>query len=305
MAIYAIGDVHACLSELTNLLAAIDFQPQRDRLWFVGDFINRGPESLQTLRFIRLLGDDVTVVMGNHEGRAIAALSGWHDAGLASFLQALQTAPDAAELEMWLRNIPLYHCDQTLGIGMVHAGISPAWSMKDVCWLSREVSQILRDPKMSQVFFQNRDDFALPAEPAGTNKIQRLRFAFSIMTRIRMCTPEGSPLWPTHPLLAGLANPYAFVLSEDIALPFRPWFELRPQGEGVKIVYGHWAAAGLNLNANTWGLDSGCVYGGKLTAIRLDHPDYPITQVDCQRYINPAFGENAATKIRSDNPKSV
>ena len=287
MAVYAIGDVHACLPELNALLAAIDFHPQRDRLWFVGDLINRGPDSLETLRFVRALGDRATVVMGNHEGRAVVGLSGWSDKGLTTFLHALKTAPDAVELEAWLRNIPLFHCDRTLGISMVHAGISPTWCIEDVCWLSKALGDIFRDPNMSRAFFQGQDGFSLEKEPPNAQKIERLRFAFSIMTRLRMCTPEGDPLWPTNPLLAGLSNPHAFVPSKHLQSPFLPWFELRPKGESMKIIYGHWAAAGLKRNANTWGLDSGCVYGGQLTAMRLDHPDHPITQSPCQRYIIP------------------
>lgn len=290
MAIYAIGDVHGCFSELDTLLTAIHFNPACDHLWFVGDFINRGPDSLGTLRFIQGLGDRAVVVMGNHEGRAVASLSGLEDSGLDPFVQALRAAPDALELEAWLRRIPLFHCDRTLGIGMVHAGLSPAWSLEEVRALSLELSQILSDPQASQSFFMGWDTTLLDGERPQEERVDRLRFAFAVMTRLRMCTPDGRPLWPDHPLVAGLPNPYAFLPAATLQLPefpFRPWFELRPEQEKTRIVYGHWAAAGLTLSPHAWGLDSGCVYGGKLTALRLDHPDHPLTQIDCPRYIQP------------------
>lgn len=287
MAIYAIGDVHACLPALNALLSELDFCPDRDRLWFVGDLINRGPESLKTLRFVRSLGDRAVVVMGNHEGRAVAGLSGWDDPGLALFLFELKNSADAVELETWLRNIPLFHYDETLGIGMVHAGLSPSWTQEEVCRLSNRLNQIFLDPQQSRLFFQESSHFSLVEEPSRDKEMDHLRFAFSIMTRIRMCTQEGSPLWPNHPLLAGLANPYAFANMANMPSSFFPWFELRPKEERLNIVYGHWAAAGLMLKRKTWGLDSGCVYGGQLSAIRLDHPDHAIFQVPCQQYALP------------------
>ncbi|MBF0401851.1 MAG: symmetrical bis(5'-nucleosyl)-tetraphosphatase [Magnetococcales bacterium] len=290
MAVYAIGDVHGCLSELKQLLAAIAFHPEHDHLWFVGDFINRGPDSLGTLRFIRELGDRAVVVMGNHEGRAVAGLCGWEDNGLAPFLQELRSAPDALELEHWLRRIPLFHCDQSLGIGMVHAGLSPTWSLDEVRGLSLALGKVFADPDTSRRFFLEWDNAILDQEMPQDDSLDRLRFAFAIMTRLRMCSADGRPLWPNHPLVAGLANPYAFVPSsapQSPDFPFRPWFELRPEQERARIVYGHWAAAGLTINPQAWGLDSGCVYGGKLTAMRLDHPDRQITQVVCPRYVTP------------------
>ncbi|MEO5363207.1 MAG: symmetrical bis(5'-nucleosyl)-tetraphosphatase [Magnetococcus sp. DMHC-8] len=290
MAVYAIGDVHGCLAELHALLAAIAFQPGRDRLWFVGDLINRGPDSLGVLRLVRGLGEQVVAVMGNHEGRAVAGFSGLEDRGLLPFLQALRAAPDGRALTAWLRARPLFHCDQDLGLGVVHAGLVPTWSLADVRAYSAALGRILRDERASRTFFQEWDSARLEEEEPAGDTLDRLRFAFAVMTRLRLCSPDGRPLWPNNPLVAGLANPYAFVPSAAPAtpeFPFRPWFELRPEGERARIVYGHWAAAGLTLHDQSWGLDSGCVYGGKLTAMRLDHPDHPITQVICPQYVVP------------------
>ncbi len=290
MAIYAIGDVHGCLPELRALLAAIAFHPGRDRLWFVGDLINRGPDSLGTIRFVRGLGEGAVVVMGNHEGRAVAKLSGQEDRGLLPFYQEMQSAPDALALGTWLRALPLLHYDRTLGISMVHAGLSPAWSLSRACGYSAALGRIFRDRSASQTFFQGWNNAVLDEEPPRTERLDHLRFAFAVMTRLRLCAPDGRPLWPTHPLVSRLANPHAFVPSPETQSPdfsFRPWFEQRPATEKGHIVYGHWAAAGLTLNLCTKGLDSGCVYGGRLTAMRLDHPDHPITQVDCPQYVVP------------------
>ena len=293
MAVYAVGDIHACQSALNALLETVAFRSGHDRLWFVGDFLNRGPNSLETLRFIKGLGDQAVTVLGNHEGRLIARLSGQKgrqkNPALDALLVELSAAPDAAELEVWLRNIPLFHYDETLDIGMVHAGLSPAWDAGKACELSQVLGKILRDPEKSRVFFQDLDPFFLEKEPSEKGSMNYLRFAFSFMTQIRMCTPEGHPLWPSHPRLASLANPYALPSSSMNATlwPFRPWYDCRPQQETMKTVYGHWAAAGLNLKANVWGLDSGCIYGGQLTAIRLDDPDHPIVQVACKQYVTP------------------
>ncbi|MEO5341132.1 MAG: symmetrical bis(5'-nucleosyl)-tetraphosphatase [Magnetococcus sp. MYC-9] len=290
MAVYAIGDVHGCLPELKALLVAVAFHPARDRLWFVGDLINRGPDSLGVLRLVKGLGERAVVVMGNHEGRLLASLSGCQDPGMASFVQELSAAPDAVALTAWLRGVPLFHDEPDLGVAMVHAGLSPLWSLEDARELSTELGRVLRDPHASRPFFQEWDDTILAASIPAEDRINRLRFAFSIMTRLRMCTADGQPLWPNHPLVAGLTNPYAFAPSESIRaadFPFRPWYVLRPSGEQARIVYGHWAAAGLTLNTRTWGLDSGCVYGGKLTALRLDQPESSPIQVCCPQYVKP------------------
>ena len=290
MALYAIGDIHACFSALQNLLSKINFHPQRDRLWFVGDCINRGPDSLKTLRFLRSLGDRAVVVMGNHEGRLLAALSGYHDPALEALVHSLQSASDASELEQWIRAIPLFHLDRSLGIGLVHAGLSPRWRLADACRYSDLIHRIMSDPEESQVFFQQKDGFSLVREPEIEESLDHLRFVFSVMTKIRMCTVDGEPLWASNPSLSKLANPYAFDPSDHQQSLFHPWHAIRfPEEQSIKLIYGHWAAAGLTTNNNTWGLDSGCVYGGQLTAIRLDQADHPITQVPCQQYVNPAY----------------
>lgn len=295
MAVYAIGDVHACLSSLHELLAAVRFHPERDRLWFVGDVVSRGPDFLPTLRFLYALGDRAVVVLGNHEGRLLAALSGHQDRYDDTQAQLLRAAPDALVLERWLRARPLVHLDRTLGFAMVHAGLLPGWRLEQARAWSDALSRVLRRPDMSRIFFQRHAEEEASQESSGQDdggggEMVALRAIFAVMTKIRLCTPDGQPVWPHHPQIAGQADPYAFDPAVLEGLPFRPWFERRPVDETIKIVYGHWAAAGFRRYGNTWGLDSGCVYGNGLTAVRLDHPDHPITQVSCPQQIAPKFG---------------
>ncbi|MBF0097845.1 MAG: symmetrical bis(5'-nucleosyl)-tetraphosphatase [Magnetococcales bacterium] len=291
MAIYAIGDVHGCLGELQALLQEIRFDPERDRLRFVGDLVNRGPDSVGVVRFVRSLGERAVAVMGNHEGRILAALVGWPaDRGIMPLVAQLRSAPDSAELIQWLRSMPLFHCDRALAFGMVHAGLSPTWSLSDVRALSKEITAVMQNEEQSREFFLNWDDTVLDNPEDESDPLSRLRHAYAVMTRIRLCTKSGHPLWPNNPLLAGVSNPYAFVPTEESKaadFPYRPWFELRPEAEQARIVYGHWAAAGMTINPKSYGLDSGCVYGGKLTALQLDDPDLPVFQVSCPQYVTP------------------
>ncbi|MBF0185077.1 MAG: symmetrical bis(5'-nucleosyl)-tetraphosphatase [Magnetococcales bacterium] len=293
MAVYAIGDVHGCLPELKQLLSAIRFDPETDQLRFVGDLVNRGPDSIGVIRFVRSLGAQAVTVMGNHEGRILAALSGWPaDKGIMPLVQQLRAATDGPELIQWLQAMPLFHCDRSLAFGMVHAGLSPAWSLNDVRALSKEISTVLQDDEQSREFFLNWDDTVLDNPEDENDPLSRLRFAYAVMTRIRLCTAQGQPLWPNNPLLAGVSNPYAFVPNEESKaadFPYRPWFELRPEAEQARIIYGHWAAAGMTLNRKSFGLDSGCVYGGKLTALQLDDPDLAVYQISCPQYVTPEY----------------
>lgn len=275
MAVYAIGDVHGCLKELKMLLSAISFNREHDQLWFVGDLINRGPDSLGTIRFVQSLMDRAVVVMGNHEARVIANLSGGADDQMFQrFMRTLNTAPDRNQVEHWLRRLPLFHWDQDLEIGMVHAGLSPTWSLEETQTIADQLTTLLRDPNKSREFFSGYPFTKEEERVESNDPIGRLRTAFSLMTQVRLCTPKGEPLWPEEQ-------------TETVGdtSQFHPWFELRSAQNSEKIVYGHWAAAGLTIRENTFGLDSGCVYGGALTATQLDHPDHPITQVPGSSYV--------------------
>jgi bis(5'-nucleosyl)-tetraphosphatase (symmetrical) len=270
MATYAIGDVQGCFDELRALLERIGFEPARDRLWFVGDLVNRGPKSLEVLRFVRSLGDRALVVLGNHDLHLVTQHEGFERRREDDTFADVLAAPDAAELVAWLRARPMMHAEG--GWAMVHAGLLPQWSVARALELAREVEQALAGPR-------HRDFLAhlyggLPARwderLAGWD---RLRVIVNAMTRMRFCTPEGA--MDFH------------VTGKDAPPGYRPWFELRPSPEPV-LVFGHWSALGLRLTARFAALDSGCVWGGALSALRLE--DRWLAQVPSPGY-QPIGGE--------------
>lgn len=281
MALYAIGDLHGCLAELTALLDKISFDPQNDRLWFVGDMLSRGPDSLGCLRFIRGLGDRAVAVLGNHEIRAIIGLSGNFNADFDSYMGFFAGAPDRDELYCWMRSLPLVYRDAEVGFTMVHAGFSPKWSIDEALQLSNRFVEIFADAQQTSMFFAGSSEKDYLQEPKTADEHERLRFALTMMTRVRYCNREGDIMFPWHLRAKGLLDADGRLKKDS---PYQPWYALRKWLPGEKVVYGHWAAAGLALDSHSFGLDSGSVYGKKLTAMRLDHPAHPIVQVDSQEY---------------------
>ncbi|MBF0126109.1 MAG: symmetrical bis(5'-nucleosyl)-tetraphosphatase [Magnetococcales bacterium] len=280
MAVYAIGDVHGCLEELRTLLARMDFRAGRDRLWFVGDIINRGPDSLGVLRFVRDLGGSAITLMGNHEARALIGLSGHGDAAFTAQMGYLTQAPDVREIHAWLRGLPFLYQDDTLDALMVHAGLYPGWSLADAVDRAQRLHEILLDDEAIGSFFAGFTDVFPETEPEVTDPLARLRFAFLVLTRIRLSNENGRLLW-SNP------GPAAGPCQQQQGATWRAWHELGRWPGRKTVVYGHWAAAGLTLRERFYGLDSGCVYGGKLSAIRLDHPERPLIQVPCPCYVPP------------------
>ncbi|MBF0158002.1 MAG: metallophosphoesterase [Magnetococcales bacterium] len=265
MAVYAIGDIHGCAREFEALLRHIAFNPQQDRLWLVGDLINRGPFPLEVIRLVRSMGDCVTVVMGNHELRALFGMA--EATPPVNFLRHsayLLEASDAQEIHGWIGTLPLIHHDETLGWSMVHAALSPLWSMHQAYSHARTLSHALIRP-----------DTITPS----------MRYSLNILTKGRLCSRQGEFLWPgNHANVRGI-NPYRLP-EEDASTPYHAWFEHRSWQAGERVIFGHWAMAGLIYRPpHCFGLDSGCVYGGKLTAMRLDDPAWPLFQVDCPTYI--------------------
>ncbi|HJS91348.1 MAG TPA: symmetrical bis(5'-nucleosyl)-tetraphosphatase [Steroidobacteraceae bacterium] len=255
MSRHAIGDVQGCCDELRALLTRLRFSADRDRLWFVGDLVNRGPRSLEALRYVRALGDNAIVVLGNHDLHLLAIACGCRPARRSDTLEEILRAPDRDTLLEWLATRPLAHFEA--GDLLVHAGIVPQWTVEMTLGLAREVEAALRhDPR-------NLFDHMYGDEPdqwrddlSGTD---RLRFAINVLTRIRVCTNEG------RINLALKGKPPA------AGSPWRPWFDIESRrSRDARIVFGHWSALGLILRERVIGLDSGCVWGGALTAIDLD-----------------------------------
>ena len=258
MAIYAIGDVQGCYNELLRLVDLVRFDPQQDELWFVGDLVNRGPYSLAVLRYIRSLGDAATVVLGNHDLHLLAAFEDQNRAE-KSFREIID-AEDGRDLLRWLRHQRLVMYRPELNTLMVHAGIDRAWDPLQTVKLAREVEQMLRSDSY-QAFLQAMYGTEPSRWSDSLTGIERLRFITNCLTRIRFCTADGQ-LDFAHKGPPG-SQPNNLI----------PWFDL-PERESrhIRIVCGHWSALELITRHDLMMIDTGCVWGRTMTAIRLDGP---------------------------------
>jgi bis(5'-nucleosyl)-tetraphosphatase (symmetrical) len=269
MALYAVGDVQGCDAELGALLRAIRFSADRDRLWLVGDLVNRGPESLAVLRRIRSLGDAATVTLGNHDLHLLAVAFGSARVRSGDTLTETLAAPDRDTLLEWLANRPLFHEDQALGLCMLHAGLAPQWDLQLARRCAREFEAALRqDPEklLARLYGDEPDlwDEALEQE-------QRLRFIVNCFTRLRYLDAAG------RLALRAKGSP-----KKSPAHSLIPWFEAPgARWRGPRFVFGHWSTLGFISNADITSLDTGCVWGGSLTALRLDDPEAKPVQVRC------------------------
>ncbi len=281
MPTYAIGDIQGCDDELGELLSRLRFKPDRDRLWLVGDLVNRGPKSLATLRRIRALGDNAVVVLGNHDLHLLAVARS-RSARLRSgdTLDDVLKAPDREPLLDWLQSRPLLHHDPRMGAGgctMIHAGLPPQWDLAAAQSAAREVEQALaRDPEgLFANMYGNRPD-KWSEDLAG---YPRLRFIVNCLTRLRYCAPDGRI---DLKVKDGLDN---------APPPLLPWFRVPGRRtRNTRIVCGHWSALGLYLSGaqaeNVASIDTGCVWGGSLCALRIDEPGEP-ELVGCSGYRTP------------------
>lgn len=260
MSVWAIGDIQGCGAEFEALLAAIDFTPGRDRLWLVGDLVNRGPESLAVLRRVRELGDAAITILGNHDLNLLAVAAGLHKPRPSDTLLQVLDAPDADELLDWLRHRPLLHHDAALDATLVHAGLPPQWDVGTARAEAAAVEAALRDPGHRDFLghmYGNQPDHWDP----GLDGDARLRFTVNALTRMRFCTPEGR-------LDFNQKGPPG---SQPDSLT--PWYELdAPWKARTRVICGHWSALGLLQRPDLLALDTGCVWGGQLTAARLDGP---------------------------------
>ena len=269
MSTYAIGDVQGCYATLSRLLDKLALTAQ-DQLWFVGDLVNRGPQSLQVLRLLRSLGKQVITVLGNHDIHLLCVARGARPVGNKDTLNALLFAPDRDQLLDWLRHKPLFYFDPKINTGLVHAGVLPHWDLQHCLQYSSSVSQILASnptPEQLQELYGNHSDTASDLTP----QVQHLRMLVNVFTRIRYCEANGS-LDLLHNGPPGSQTSGLF-----------PWFDLpnRKTAE-IRLVFGHWSALGLYQQSSLLGLDSGCVWGGELTAARLDSTPVTLVRVPCQ-----------------------
>ena len=266
MATYAIGDIQGCFDSLQQLLAKCAFDPAHDRLWLVGDLVNRGPRSLETLRFVKSLGKAALTVLGNHDLYLLMVAEGGAKArGKDDTLQPILDAPDCAELLDWLRQQPLCHVEDDYC--MVHAGLLPQWSIKKARKLAREVEAALQGEQYRE-FIANMWGSQPDRWSDDLEGWPRLRAVVNAMTRMRFCSADGVMDFKVKGELARAPAGYM------------PWFEVpgRKSAKSV-LVTGHWSALGFRLSDNMLALDSGCLWGGHLTAVRLE--DRQVFQVDC------------------------
>ncbi len=256
MPTYAIGDVQGCYAHLGHLLEKINFDPAADRVWLVGDLVNRGPESLQVLRLVRSLGERATVVLGNHDLYLLMVDAGFSRRGKDDTLARVLEAPDREELLAWLARRPLAHLEG--GYLLVHAGMLPAWSAERARALAGEVEDALTGPQARRFLLHLQGD-----QPDRWSETlagwDRLRFIVNVLTRMRFCTPDGR-------LAMRAKGP-----PEKAPYGTLPWFRVPGRAAATHtVVCGHWSALGFYRSGGLIALDSGCVWGGKLTAVRLE-----------------------------------
>ena len=275
---YAIGDIQGCYAALRRLLDALSFDPAKDRLWLVGDLVNRGPDSLEVLRFVRGLGEAAIVVLGNHDLHLLAVASGNAKHAEQSTLESVLAAPDRDELLDWLRRRPLLHQDAELGLTMIHAGLPPHWDLPLACRCAAELEIALRDADYRDFLHEmygNRPNRWSP-ELSG---IERLRFITNCLTRLRFCEADGT---------------LALKEKGEIGSQGKgrlPWFRVPGRKtRGDRIIFGHWSTLGYWSGDNVWAIDSGCVWGGRLTALALDDGAMRPIQLDCPQILKPGKG---------------
>lgn len=266
MSIYAIGDIQGCFDELMSLLSEIRFRPSQDRLWFCGDLVNRGPRSLDVLRFVADLGAHAITVLGNHDLNMLAVAAGTRPLRGKDTFQDVLEAPDRDELLGWVRAWPMLHHDPDLGFALVHAGVPPAWDLRTARRCASEVETQLSSA--DYVAFLQHMYGAIPDTwSEQLTGYARLRFITNGLTRIRYCDRSGR------------------LLLEDSSPPgtqdpgWIPWFEVpQRQNAGVPILFGHWSTLQLHKPVEplhqVYHLDFGCVWGRQLTAMRLEDGRY-------------------------------
>ncbi len=255
------GDLQGCSEPFRRLRERIGFRPGRDRLWLVGDLVNRGPDSLGVLRWVRRHAEDVTAVLGNHDLHLLATAAGRRRPGKRDTLAPVLAADDRDDLLAWLAGLPLLHREPRDAGGehvLVHAGLHPRWTVDDAEEHAREVEAALGADGGAAVW----EALALKGAPAWSDGLAgtaRLASALAVLTRYRTCTPDGAPC-------EGFNGPPAEAPAGCV-----PWFEVEDRASrDATVVFGHWAALGFHRGPGVLALDSGCVWGGALTAVRLE-----------------------------------
>ena len=257
MTTYVIGDLQGCLDSLQRLLDKLHFDPGSDSVWFVGDLVNRGPKSLQTLRYVKSLGDAAISVLGNHDLHLLAVKHGFRKPSSKDTLKRILYAPDREELCAWLAARPLLHTDKTLGVTMVHAGIHPQWSLKRATRLADRLHVALTED--ANDLFENMYGNTPLHWSKELKKHKRNRFAINVFTRMRYCRLDGALDFEYN---GSPANAPAYL---------RPWYDI-PERKPLpyKVIFGHWSSHPSMSPQKVLPTDRGCVWGGCLSAYAID-----------------------------------
>jgi bis(5'-nucleosyl)-tetraphosphatase (symmetrical) len=278
MAVYAIGDIQGCYDELLELLATLRFDRQHDRLWFVGDLVNRGPKSLETLRFVRELGPAAITVLGNHDLHLLAAAHGIRPDNIDDdTLEPILAAPDREQLIDWLRHLPLLHFDRDLGYLMIHAGLPPQWDLALAQRCAGEVEAVLRGSQL-QLFLARMYGNKPKQWSEELDGWDRLRFIVNCFTRMRFCDRNGR-------LELKSSGP-----PGSQPQGYYPWYEIPGRASrDMNIIFGHWSTLRAPDIPGVYAIDTGCLWGGQLTALRIDNRPERI-ELPCHGWLKPNNG---------------
>lgn len=262
MAIYAIGDVQGCYDSLQRLLEKLDFSPENDQLWFAGDLVNRGKKSLKTIRFIKSLGDSATVVLGNHDITLLAMYYGVLRPN--NLLKKILKAPESEDLINWLRTQKIMHIDESLGFCMVHAGISPVWTLPEAKQYAQEIEASLRGDNIKE-WLSNIYGNKPRRWSNDLKSYARDRYILNSFTRMRYVDRKDAAF------NFSLNKPPVYKSKLKKRNKKVPWFHWKKRKNiPLRIVFGHWSSLGYYHDDHVIALDTGCVWSGQLTAVRLD-----------------------------------
>lgn len=268
MAVYAIGDIQGCLSELERLLKKIKFNPQNDQLWFVGDLVNRGPQSLDTILFIQSLNESAQCVLGNHDIHLIACYAGAQTCKPSSSLNQILEHSEADNIIGWLRKQPFVHHDKEMAWTMVHAGFLPQWdlnvALQNACELGNQLQSDHYIDLLNNIYGEQPNQWH-----ESLKHYDRWRVIINAFTRLRFADQQGR-----------MDFTYKGPLGKQ-PKHLHAWFDIPRKSETMKIVFGHWSALGLKQSHNLLGIDTGCLWGSQLTAARIDCPQPEIYAIEC------------------------
>jgi len=271
MAVWAIGDIQGCYKSFRELLAKINFNPEVDTLWIAGDLVNRGEGSLETLEYIYSIRDSVEIILGNHDIALIAAYYGIKKSNPT--IDPILTSPNAKNLINWLRRQKFLHVDYQLGFCMSHAGISPEFDLGMALRYAKRIEEKLQRDDAS-VWLEHMFKGGIHRFNRKASKIDIDRYIVSSFTRMRYCYKD-------HKLEYDQKGTPTDTLRDK---GLKPWFECDNKKEiDLKIIFGHWSTLGFHHDDNVLSLDTGCLWGGKLTAARIDSDEVEIVSVECSK----------------------